>query len=142
MMLVRFLNAHADRSMEWFSASAMLVWCLVLAQPGDTLTLSPSFSEFVRSGLTETRLAAIFGLVGGARIVALIINGRWPRSPLFRMSGAMLGCMIWAQIAWLQYLGSAASGAISTGVGVYALLALADLANIYRAAFDVRYHRR
>ena len=141
-MLVRFLNLHADRSMEWFSASAMLVWCLVLSQPGDTLTLSPSFSEFVRSGFTETRLAAVFGIIGGSRIVALIINGRWPRSPLFRISGAILGCVIWGQIAWLQYLGSTASGAISTGVGVYALLALADSANIYRAAFDARYHRR
>lgn len=141
-MLVRFLNAHADRSMEWFSAASMLVWCLVLSQPGDSLAASPSFSEFVRSGFSETRLAAVFGVVGGARLVALLINGRWPRSPLFRMTGAMIGCVIWGQIAWLQYLGSTASGAISTGVGIYALLALADCANVYRAAFDVRYHRR
>lgn len=141
-MLVRFLNSHADRSVEWLSALAMLNWCLILAQPGNTYSLSPSFAEFTRYGLTEDRLALLFGVIGSARVVALVINGKWPRSPVLRIAGAMLGGLIWGQIAWLQYLGSAASGAISTGVGIYALLAVAEIANVYRAAFDARYHRR
>lgn len=118
----------------------MLAWGFVLGQPGDTLA-APNFQEFVVQGLTEERLAWLFGAVGAARLVTLAINGRWPRTPLARVFGSAAGAIMWSQIAsmfgvsWWWY------GFAGTGFAIYGLLAAADLFSIYWAAFDVRYQR-
>jgi len=140
-MPVRVL--HSDRSLEWFFAAAMLSLAFTLAQPGDTLAVSPAFAEFERYGLTEPKLAGMLGIIGGCRITALYINGRWPKTPLIRMLASSIGALIWTQIAWIQAVGSLDSaGAISLGPGVFGLFALAEIVCVYRAAFDARYHRR
>lgn len=141
-MLARFFNSHADRSIEWFSALAMLSWCITLMRPGDTFAAYPLYAEFGRYGLTESRLALAFGAVAVVRLVALFVNGRWPRSPILRMLGSGGGVLLWGQVAVLQLIGAAANGVPSTGPGIYALLALAEALCIYRAAFDARYHSR
>jgi hypothetical protein len=137
------LRAHVnDRALEWFSASIMLAWSLVLALPGQTLA-GPSFAAFNRfDWMTEALWAWVFGVVGAARIVALYINGRWPKTPHIRMAGSLFGALSWAQVAWLITEGTYnATGVASTGTAVYTLLALADIFSIYRARFDARYYR-
>ena len=130
-----------DRALEWFSALVMLSWSATLALPGDTLA-GESFAAFRRLGMTEIAWAWAFGVAGSARVAALYINGRWPTTPLIRMAGALFGALSWAQIAWLIAAGALIkAGAASTGIGVYALLALADLFSIFRAAYDARYYR-
>lgn len=131
-----------DRGLEWFSALVMMWWSLCLAFPGDTLA-APSFSAFHRyEWQTEELWACIFGAIGGARLVALYINGKWPRTPAIRIIGSAFGLISWAQVAWLITEGTAVkTGVLSTGTGMYALLALADLVSIFRAAFDARYYR-
>jgi hypothetical protein len=92
--------------------------------------------------MTEEFWACMFGVIGGARLVALYINGRWPKTPRIRKIGAFFGLVSWAQVAWLITEGTAVkTGVLSTGTGMYALLALADLVSIFRAAFDARYYR-
>ncbi len=141
-MPFRIFNAHADRSIEWLSSLFMINWAFVLALPGNTLATSPAFSEFARYHLTEPKLAAIMGGIGCMRAAALYINGRWPRTPVLRMIGSLFSSLIWGQIACLQAMGSVAeTGAISTGAGVYGLLACAEILCVYRAAFDARYAR-
>ena len=136
----RFRLAVQDRGLEWFSALVMIGWAVALGLPGDTLA-APAFVEFRRFGFTEQFWAAVFGIMGGARIAALYINGRWPRTPYIRMVGSLFGTMSWAQVAWLLFAGGYfATGIPTTGVAVYGLLALADLLSIFRAAFDARYH--
>lgn len=138
----RLRSAVHDRGLEWFSALVMVGWAVALGLPGDTLA-APSFSEFRRFGFTEEFWAAIFGVIGGARISALYINGRWPRTPYIRMMGSLFGAVSWAQVAWLLFAGGYLNTGIpTTGVAVYGLLALADLLSIFKAAFDVRYHHR
>ena len=135
-------RSHGDRGLEWFSAIVMIGWALVLIQPGDTIG-GGNLRELLRHGLTEQDVSAVFGLAGGARVAALFINGRWPRTPIVRMIGATAGFVLWSQIALFLYAGPAlANGAMSTGVAVYLPLALADLFSIFRAAYDVRYQRR
>ena len=134
------MRLHSDRLVEWFSSIVLIGWAVVLMQPGDTLSAS-NFREFLRYGFSEEAIAGSFALVGGARCAALYINGRWPRTPLIRMVGSALGCMLWAQVAWMLYANSLATGsAITTGVAVYLPLAAFDLVSIFRAAFDARYH--
>jgi hypothetical protein len=130
--------SHADRGLEWFSALAMLGWAYVLVQPGDILA-NGNLKEFLRFGATETQIAMVFGVVGMGRLVALYINGRWPRSPTLRMVGAAIGLMVWGQvaIALIQAVGMA-----TTGLAVYGPLALSEILSIRRAAFDARYHRQ
>lgn len=138
----RLHRALQDRGLEWFSAAVMVAWGLTLAMPGNTLAGS-NFQAFQRYPfMTETFWATIFGIVGGMRLVALYINGRNPRTPYARMGGALFGTISWGQVSLLITEGTyGATGIASTGTGVYALLALADLVSIYRAAHDVRYYR-
>lgn len=136
----RALLIFNDRGLEWFSAFVMLSWGVTLALPGDTLA-GPSYAAFDRFGMTENAWAWAFGAVGLARIVALYINGNWPRSPHIRMIGSAFGAVSWAQVSYLLTLSTyATTGVAAPGTGVYALLALADLFGIARAAFDARYH--
>lgn len=140
-IFTRFLLFFNDRGLEWFSAFVMLGWGVTLIAPGDTLA-GPAFSAFGRFGLTEEFWAWAFGLVGATRLVALYINGNWPKSPHIRMLGALFGAISWAQVAYLITLSTYfASGIASTGTAVYTALAVADILAIARAAFDARYHR-
>lgn len=137
----RFLLIFNDRGMEWFSAFVMLGWGVILISPGETLS-GPQYAAFGRFGFTEEFWAWAFGAAGLARLVALYINGNWPRSPHIRMVGSLFGAVSWAQVSYLLYLSSAGIGhAPNTGIVVYGALALADLLGIARAAFDARYNR-
>ncbi|MDF2118181.1 hypothetical protein PY365_21635 [Roseiarcaceae bacterium H3SJ34-1] len=74
-------------------------------------------------------------------MMALYVSGKWPRTPIIRMVGTLFGAVSWAQVAWLITEGTVLkSGVASTGMPVYALLAVANLFSIFRAAFDARYH--
>lgn len=139
--LKAMLRYNADRSIEWLSALMMLNWAFVLSLPGDTLRASASYAAFAPHGVNEERLAVVLGIIGAVRVVTLWINGRWPRGPALRILGCVTGAILWSQIAWLLALAASASGALSTGVGAYALLAGAEVLSIYKAAFDARYER-
>ena len=132
---------HPDRGLEWLSSIVMIGWALVLIQPGDTLS-GGNLRELLRYGFTEQSVAVVFAGAGFARVGALYINGRWPRTPIVRMIGAGAGFMLWLQVSLILLGGSVlANGAMTTGVAVYLPLALADLISVYRAAFDARYQR-
>lgn len=135
-----FLRNNRERGLEWFSALAMTAWAAVLAQAGDTLA-APNFAEFVIQGLTEDRLAAIFAAIGCGRLAVLLINGKWPRSPMARVIASAAAAILWLQIASMFAVSWWFYGVAGTGFAVYGLFALADLFNIYWAAFDVRYLR-
>ena len=140
-VITRMLLHLNDRSLEWFSASVMLIWGITLLLPGETLS-GPQYAAFNRFGLTEVFWSWAFGCIGMARLVALYINGRWPRSPLIRMAGAIFGAVSWMQVSYLLTASTyMVTGVPNTGMGVYAALAIADLIGVYRAAFDARYYR-
>lgn len=138
---VRMSLFFNDRGLEWFSAGVMLVWGLTLIAPGQTLD-GPQYAAFGRFGITEAMWAYVFGTVGAVRLVALYINGNWPKTPHVRMLGSLFGALSWAQVAWLLTESTyVATGVWNTGSGVYALFAIVDLLGIARAGFDARYHR-
>lgn len=141
-MIVGFRAHLKQRGLEWLAAAVMLSWGITLAWTGDTLD-SPDFSEFHRFGLTESFWAAAFGMAGSARIAALYINGRRPKTPYIRIACALLGALSWSQIAWLFYRASIANGLpLGTGPAVYLLLAFAEIYSMFEAAHDARYYNR
>jgi len=132
------LLKHQERGVEWFSAFCMCAWAYTLAAPGDTFSRQ-SFSEFVSHGYTEELVAAIFAAVGVMRLIALFINGSWPRSPLLRIFGAAVGIVLWTDVAYLLYMSSLSSPGKSPGPWMYAILAAFEVGSVYRATFDARY---
>lgn len=131
----------ADRSMEWFSSLMMLAWCLSLVQ-GNMLS-QPTYEPFLQYGLSPKFWTMTFGVVGGLRIAALIINGRWTRGPSIRVAGAFVGAMVWLPVCIMVTQGNWQTyQSIAPTTWFYGLLAAADLISIHRAAHDVRYYSR
>lgn len=126
------------RALEWLTSAALMSFALTLWFPGDTLD-SRTSSGFIAFGITEITIAVPLALVSGMRMAALIINGMWRRSPLLRMVGAIFGLMCFScltlMIAWPYFIG--VTNAPSTGIGTYALLAVADFIAAYRSGADV-----
>ncbi len=129
-----------ERAIEWLCAGIMVAWGVTLAINGDILK-QPGSAAFHRFGATESFWAWMFGSAGFARIAALYINGRWPKTPIIRMVCAGLGFVSWSQLSWLFLEGTMMTAGVPTpGIGVYPMLALAELYSIYRAAHDARYY--
>lgn len=139
--MIAAYHVNRERALEWLSSATMILFGFILAQQGDTLA-TPNFQEFAAQGLTEERLAWIFGVIGSARLVILTINGRWPRTPAARVCGAVAGFVVWSQTAALFGVSWWFYGIGGTGFGTYGLFAIAELFSIAWAAFDVRYQRR
>lgn len=141
-LLTRLLLFFNDRGLEWFSGLAMLGWGVTLFMPGDTLA-GPQYQGFARFGLTEEFWAFAFTIIGCTRLVALWINGQWPRSPHIRMCGSIFGAVSWAQVAYLLTVSTyGVTGVAATGTVIYSLLAFFDILGVARAAFDARYYSK
>ena len=131
-----------DRSVEWLCAWLMLAWAVTLAMPGDTFSY-PSLSGFRHHGLTESSWTLFFVVLGAGRMVALYINGRWPKSAIVRQVCAFAGFFSWAQIAVMLYQNGPGRGAPWVpNILISAVLAVAELHSLLRARFDERYYHR
>ncbi len=134
-------TTHATRDTEWLCAIAMVAFAAVLAFPGNSFA-NPVFVVFHRLGFTEALCGSILSAIGVMRLVALVVNGRSPRTPWFRVAGAFAGVLVWLQFAVAILIGSEETlGIVPPIVSLYAVLAGAELRSIMRASFDVRYQR-
>jgi drug/metabolite transporter (DMT)-like permease len=134
------IESLKDRAIEWYSACVMVAWGVTFALPGNLLS-KPDFVGFHRYTTSDALLACVFSFMGSAGLIALYINGRWPRGPLIRIARGAFGAVAWALIAYAFYDAAQINNLpIGTGPLVYALLALFEFVSIYRAAYDVRYH--
>ena len=130
-----------DRSIEWLCAALMLAWAFTLAMPGDTFTY-PSLSGFKHYGLNETWWGLFFFAFGAGRMVALYINGRWPRSAVVRQVCAFVGFFSWTQIAVMLFTSLPAKAPWVPNIAISAVLAGFELLSLMRARFDERYYYR
>lgn len=90
-------------------------------------------------GMTPEMIGVAFTILGCLRMAALFANGRWPDyGPMCRVFGAMMGALLWAQMAWALYRWSIGQGYVAIGVIVYACLAASELVSCGRAARDGR----
>ena len=130
-----------DRSVEWLCAWLMLAWAITLILPGDTLSV-PAFRGFRHHGLTAPYWCAFFGVLGGGRLTALTINGRWPKTARIRQIGAFFGAFSWVQIALLLFIAHQPNAPWSPSFLICCVLAVFEFLTLRRAAFDGRYYHR
>ncbi|WP_323764605.1 hypothetical protein [Marinovum sp.] len=131
------------RALEWLTSCIILTFACTLALPGDTLATSSAFGAFVALGADEAALVLPLTFIAAMRMAGLWINGNWRRSPLLRCVGAVLGAGIFMGLAVLfavPFLGGQ-TGALTTGVGTYFVLAAFDILAAYRSAADAAVHQ-
>lgn len=127
------------RALEWLTSTVIMAFACTLALPGDTLGTSSAFAAFRNLGMDEAALTVPLTLIAVMRMAGLWINGQWQRSPLLRCIGAVFGAGLFMGLAVLfavPFL-AGATGALTTGVGTYFVLALFDVLAAYRSAADV-----
>lgn len=124
---------------EWFAALNMTgVGLLILLWPA---TLNVSAFRFLVSHVTQP---AVIGLgcflIGYARLVALIINGRsWRYGPRVRAWCAAASAVIWLQFVYsLIQFAIVDTGVPSIGIMNWTWLFLGEIIVTYRAATNVR----
>lgn len=86
-----------------------------------------------------TLLALLYLLIGIARFIALIANGRWPVwGPRARGAGAIVGAVVWLSmsVALIRYHIPGAPP--SPGIPMYFTLFMGELAATWMAASDDR----
>jgi hypothetical protein len=133
MVIARLTHTFPGRSNEWFCATFMFLWGIVLLQPAATLAESPGLYPLLRI-TTEANWTALCLIIGLLRLVILFINGSWRASPKWRAAFAFFGCFFWFQVS----LGVATSGIVSTALACYPLVFLMDVYSTFRAGLDAR----
>lgn len=144
MVKISDMLLQHGRAMEWLTSCALLVFALTLAVPGDTLAASPSFSGFLAAGLDEAALAMPLSWISAMGMAGLYINGSWRRSPILRMLAAIVRAVVFGALSIMFAMPYALGqqSALSTGVGVYAVLCVFDILAAYRSGADVGHYKR
>ena len=110
---------------EWICAGVTLLYGIALAilplVPGSRIPPALSYGPLGES-IPLWGWAAFAILLGSGRIVVLVINGRWRRSPHSRYLLAAANIFLWTQIVF-----GILAGQWSTGLAVYPLLLVLDL---------------
>jgi len=141
-MLIRELRKHwPARKTEWIMAGFLLAWGVyTLMHPevftNDGTRLPTAYMVSMVAPISSYP-ALVWGggaaLIAAARLIALLINGSWTRTPLIRTVMAMLSIFVITQI----WIGLFKSGVPNWGVVVYPFLAGTDTLSAFRAAVDV-----
>lgn len=131
MLLVRARRQFRHRKLEWFTSYLLLSWGVALGLGVEAFDL-PAYAMLERWA-PQGYWAILCVLLGGARMVTLVINGLWPRGYWLRVVGAGIGFNYWAAVA----TGFASTGGW-TAVAAYHAVALAELINAYMIMRDHR----
>jgi len=120
----------AARAAEWATSIMLFRFGMVLLDP------SPTFDGQAYAELARIASEAAWGwtclLVGGARLIALTINGSMRQSPMVRAWAAGLSALFWLQITVGFYM----AAPDSTAMAIYPVLLCLDGYNAIRAAGD------
>lgn len=131
---VQIAHKFHQRRTEWVAGFQCLLWGMVLLFPGSVYASSQSFSVLAQL-IPEEVFGWLMVVVGGGRIIGLIINGaRGKITPWVRLVSAFLGCGMFTAIS----LGFASSGVVSVWIAAWPVLAIVELMNMHDAARDAR----
>lgn len=122
------------RRSEWGLALIMMcAWGVnLLFNPTHTFS-TPAFSV-MREIAPEWAWGIACLVVGAARLIVLIINGRWKKCSHARMICAAVSTFLWVGM----FLGFFLANVGSTGTVVYLVFAVMEANTIYEAAQDAR----
>lgn len=137
-----FLDYIQRRTFEFCTSLMMLGIAVLLIVSPQSLRMN-SFQYMMTIGLDAVTLPLLFSLSSAFRIAALMANGNWPVwGPRLRATGAIIGVLIWPQMAYgLLLFSTAHERPLSTGFPVYLMLALGELLSLRRAGRDARNFR-
>lgn len=140
LRVVHGVSSHLEaRASEWALGFMLLIWGIQLLQPGDLFAISPAY-DILAEIMPENVWGFACFLVGGSRLVALLINGTFADtaysrySPHVRAAMAVLSAFFWLNIAISVAVGRPGG----TGMAIYPVLLLLDLYNAYRSSGDAR----
>lgn len=134
-------SPHHSRNLEWQCGSILLLLgCFCIFWPN-------AFGDGRFSAITNViptqALTTLLLMVGITRLTFLYLNGMWPKiSPILRMVGAIIGGMIFLQMAlalWLSHLNTGIDP--SPGIAVYANLICVEAYSAVRAAANAAHSR-
>lgn len=120
-----------SRAMEWLTAAIAAGFASALFM-GPIFSTGDQWARFADIG-TEREWAMAIGVVAYVRMVALLVNGHYRRTPAIRAVTALFGAGLSAFIAALFIV---PGDPIQTGTFTYGCLAAADLVSAWRAAKD------
>lgn len=134
-MVIRELQKHFPaRTLEWLNALTIFCW-------GAYAVLRPEvFNEPAAAGfvyLVPHNPAGTWGLVtilmGIIQAAALVVNGAYHRSPLWRLAMSAGSAAMWSFVTWGFYVG----GRPTFALVVYpCVLVLGNMISAYRASCD------
>lgn len=122
-----------------------LAMTVAMMGEGLLLLMSPRSVEssafrFIINVMPMWLCIVIFIGLGGARVVALILNGHWmPSGAYVRAIGAVAGAVMWGQMcASLWTFNMVADTPVSPGIPIYATLTLFEIVSMYFALVGAR----
>lgn len=128
------------RLFEWVTTFIMLGMAVTIILSPHTIEVG-AFRYMLVVGFTPLLLGLFFAIVGGVRIMALIVNGRsglW--GPRLRAIGAILGAIIWAWMGIALVVLTNDTGTLSLGIFNWVGLTIGEVISCARAGSDVRSH--
>jgi hypothetical protein len=125
--------AYPDRLVEYQHACMMGAWGLWLLNPSWDTFANPTYAML--AAIAPEQIWGVFSIcIAVIRVGALIINGRYCRTPLFRFACSMLGVIWWLVLIWLFYLVPQANPA--AGYAFYPIFVTFELISCWRSLAD------
>ena len=126
-----FRAAFYPRLSEWACALMIFNWGVVLHNKVGLMEQHESFRILLQLAYQDT-WSTVGMVLGAFRLVVLLINGAWRRSPHLRGFTAFLCIFVWFQIV-LSF-----SAIFGTGMATYPVILLMEMINLKRSFEDAR----
>lgn len=139
-MTARFLDVFLQKGRlgEWISSVALMLFVAFLMLPGNSFTVEGGQPGFALLGFSEIAVAVPMTIIATARMVALVVNGAWRRSPHLRVAGSACSSASYMVISYatlLPYM-LGRTDSVDPVAGVSLVMLMADMVAAYRAGSD------
>lgn len=121
------------RGTEWLTSGLKIGFAFQLARPGNTLNLAV-YRDFKDFGVSEFGLAIVLLCFGLIHMAALVVNGRWKRTPQWRGACCLAGAVIFSAMAYVTWLSPMVTPSLLAVV--FLVLVFFELVGCRRAGAD------
>ena len=126
----------SDRLVEWLFAGMMISWGMWLLSPAWVTFDNPQYAALNRLA-GETSWGAFSVAIGAIRISALVVNGRYARTPIARLLCSSLGVIWWLVLMYLFLITPQSNP--PAGFAWYPVFVVFEAISCWRSAADA-YH--
>ncbi len=133
-LAVRYGTHFAIRLGEWLSSIILVSMAVLFFTATDMFARSPDYFAGLVAFGSQVAWACVLIAFGGARIIALWVNGRKSITPYIRMVLAFLSCFVWWQLTVSLFV----SGVPGLAWAFVPWLLALDMYNVFRSSADAR----